>query len=334
MPRYTYKRFTDEDKVIQENEPTYFIWYLSSAGVGTDGSGDKWVDTNISGWVTHAIAQHSSIASSTAVVSGSNGTELAGNITSKEVYNVIGTKYFSLSNPSTDYLQWNGNSISSFYTVMIDSDLFLDRLRQSGTVINLKWTNASWTTSGYSFRLVNESTSSTVSDPSEASIYYATDQGALSSTKVGTAFLDDGILCFMDAGSEPVTGLLSAVFDLPSSPLTAAYALPAFINNTSASSICQGITANSIEYQNSWIYFCEAKNSEFNYSLNNTWSVTASSYVGTRRVREEFSTNPKTYVTGVGLYDDNGNCLAVGKVNIPRLKDKYNRTLFKIKITL
>ena len=62
--------------------------------------------------------------------------------------------------------------------------------------------------------------------------------------------------------------------------------------------------------------------------------MTASSYVGTRRLRDAFSVNPKTYITGVGLYDESGNCLAVGKVNVPRLKDKYNRSLFKVKIIL
>jgi len=73
----------------------------------------------------------------------------------------------------------------------------------------------------------------------------------------------------MTAGSEPVTGLLTAINDI-SSPLSAADALPAFINTTSASSVCQGLTANSIEFQNSMIYFCEAKNSEYNYSTNPT----------------------------------------------------------------
>jgi len=106
MARYTYKPLADEDKVVQTDEATYFLWYLSNNGVGTDGSGDKWVDSSISGWVTHAIAKHSAYDSSTAVLSASNGVNMQGNITSKEIYNVIGTKYFNLTDPDTDYIQW------------------------------------------------------------------------------------------------------------------------------------------------------------------------------------------------------------------------------------
>jgi len=328
--RYTYKKFETDDVVLQENDPTYFLWYLANDGTGTDGSGDKWVNSSISGWIKHAIA----MTGSTAALSGSNGSVLDGNITSKEIYNVIGTKYFALDDPTTDLIQWSGSSISKFYVIMINSQLFLDRLRQSGTTFDLKWTNNSWTTTGYKFRLVNDSSTATVYDPAQASIYYHGNHGSLSSTKVGTAFLDDGLLCFMIAGNETVTGLLRAIFDETTSPLTAAQNLPAFINSVAASSVCQGITANSIEYQNSYIYFCEAKNKEFNYSLNTTWSVTASPYVGTRRVRDAFTITPKTYITGVGLYDDNGQLLAVAKANIPRKKDRYNRALFKVKITL
>ena len=328
--RYTYKRFEADDLILQQNEATYFLWNLSNAGVGTDGSGDKWVNTSISSWITHAIA----MSGSTSLIMDSAGTALLGNITSQEVYRVIGTKYFNLVDPTTDVIQWSGSSVNRFYTIMINSELFLDRLRQQGALIKLAYPMGAIPTTAYTFRLVNDSSSSTVYDPSQASIYYNTDHGALSSTKVGTAFLDDGLLCFMTYGTEPVSGLLSGIFNNSHSPLTAANLLPPFINNVSASSVCQGITANSIEYQNSYIYFCEAKNKEFNYSLNNTWSVSASPYVGTRRVRDEFSITPTTYITGIGLYDDNNNLLAIAKTNIPRKKDKYNRSLFKVKITL
>jgi hypothetical protein len=48
MARYTYKPLTEDDKVVQSNEATYFVWYLDNNGAGTDGSGDRWVDTSIS----------------------------------------------------------------------------------------------------------------------------------------------------------------------------------------------------------------------------------------------------------------------------------------------
>lgn len=77
------------------------------------------------------------------------------------------------------------------------------------------------------------------------------------------------------------------------------------------------------------IYFCRALNSEFNYSSNPTFTdptglirVTSGSNILTTR----------TYITTVGLYDENDNLLAVGKVNRPVLKSPETEATLRLRL--
>lgn len=77
------------------------------------------------------------------------------------------------------------------------------------------------------------------------------------------------------------------------------------------------------------IYFCRAFNSEFNYSSNPTFVdstglilVTSGSNILTTR----------TYVTTIGLYDENDNLLATGKVNKPVLKSPETEAIFRLRL--
>lgn len=77
------------------------------------------------------------------------------------------------------------------------------------------------------------------------------------------------------------------------------------------------------------VYFCRAFNNEFNYSSNPTFVdsngqivVTSGSNILTTR----------TYVTTVGIYDENDNLLAVGKVNKPVLKSPETEVVFRLRL--
>lgn len=77
------------------------------------------------------------------------------------------------------------------------------------------------------------------------------------------------------------------------------------------------------------VYFCRAFNGEFNYSSNATFTdsnglivVTSGSNILTTR----------TYVTTIGLYDENDNLLAVGKVNKPVLKSPETEAVFRLRL--
>ena len=89
------------------------------------------------------------------------------------------------------------------------------------------------------------------------------------------------------------------------------------------------ININNQTNLQSSVYFCRAFNSEFNYSSNPTFidangliRVTSGSNILTTR----------TYITTVGLYDENDNLLAVGKVNRPVLKSPETEAVFRLRL--
>ena len=73
--------------------------------------------------------------------------------------------------------------------------------------------------------------------------------------------------------------------------------------------------------------FVRARNSEFNYSTN------PSLITGSGELRHNVMIDtPQSYITAVGLYNDNNDLLAVAKLSRPLLKDFTKETLVRIKL--
>ena len=73
--------------------------------------------------------------------------------------------------------------------------------------------------------------------------------------------------------------------------------------------------------------FVRVRNSEFNYS-NNPSNITGS---GELR-HSAMVNNPQSYITSVGLYNDNNDLLGVAKLSRPLLKDFTKEALIRIKL--
>jgi hypothetical protein len=89
-----------------------------------------------------------------------------------------------------------------------------------------------------------------------------------------------------------------------------------------------GFTANSNETLSSDFVFVRAKNSAFNYSENPSFISGSTGVV----VFPEFVDNPQTYITTVGLYNDNSELLAVAKMSRPLPKDFTKELLVRVKL--
>ena len=73
--------------------------------------------------------------------------------------------------------------------------------------------------------------------------------------------------------------------------------------------------------------FVRARNSEFNYSTN------PSLITGSGEIRHNVMVNsPQSYITAVGLYNDNNDLLAVAKLSRPLLKDFTKESLIRVKL--
>ena len=75
-------------------------------------------------------------------------------------------------------------------------------------------------------------------------------------------------------------------------------------------------------------YFCRVPNREYNFSSNPTFS---SGSDGAFTV-PTFYKNPKTFITQVGLYNDNNELLAIAKLSKPLLKSYSREAIIKVKL--
>lgn len=75
-------------------------------------------------------------------------------------------------------------------------------------------------------------------------------------------------------------------------------------------------------------YFCRIGQNEFNYTNNYTY-ISGS----TRKFfYDKLNNTTKTYISTIGLYDDNKNLLAIGKLTKPLLKDSSQEYIFNLRI--
>lgn len=74
--------------------------------------------------------------------------------------------------------------------------------------------------------------------------------------------------------------------------------------------------------------FVRARNGEFNYSENPSF---ISGSTGTI-LYDAFIQNPQTYITTVGMYNDNNELLGVAKLSKPLKKDFTKEALIRVKL--
>lgn len=86
--------------------------------------------------------------------------------------------------------------------------------------------------------------------------------------------------------------------------------------------------ARRTERVNTQHFFVRATNREFNYTNNPSYVDSAGSFVN-----PTFETDPQTYITTVGLYNDSNELLAVAKTSQPIPKSFDKEVLVKVKLS-
>lgn len=98
-------------------------------------------------------------------------------------------------------------------------------------------------------------------------------------------------------------------------------------NNEYLFDALNSIDLNSQETVPSQYIFTRIRNSEYNYSTNPSFIT------GSGDIRIDRMVNaPQTYITAVGMYNDNNELLAVAKLSKPLLKDFTKEALVRIKL--
>lgn len=97
------------------------------------------------------------------------------------------------------------------------------------------------------------------------------------------------------------------------------------ISGSGASSV--GFTLNSQETISSDYVFVRIKNGEYNYTSNPSF-ISGSGNL----IYSNFINSPQTYMTTVGMYNNNNELLAVAKLSKPLVKDFTKEALVRVKL--
>jgi hypothetical protein len=93
-------------------------------------------------------------------------------------------------------------------------------------------------------------------------------------------------------------------------------------------SFTSSFALNSQETITSDFVFCRARNAEFNYTENPSFISGSTGAV----LYDLFVNNPTTYITTVGMYNDQNELLAVAKLSKPLKKDFTKEALIRVKL--
>jgi len=113
-----------------------------------------------------------------------------------------------------------------------------------------------------------------------------------------------------------------------SAPFTASVNESPFTTLYKAISGSGNFRLNSSETITSDYIFVRPRSSEFNYSENPSFISGSTGEV----LYPEFINSPQTYITTVGLYNDNNELLAVAKLSRPLVKDFTKEALVRVKL--
>jgi hypothetical protein len=124
------------------------------------------------------------------------------------------------------------------------------------------------------------------------------------------------------------SGSLSPYIQTPNQGTTAVYNHLKLFNSISASAASgNSFQAQSQEVISSRYFFTRIKNSEFNYTTNPSIIDANGNLLYTTLIN-----NPQTFITTVGMYNDNNELLAVAKLSKPLVKDFTKEALIRIKL--
>lgn len=309
----SFKRFETDDIAISAEAITAPVWSTGAPTLNTfftasaqyTSNNQYYVDVYQTGSnLTNAAVQFSI---SYANKAGSGSLLLNSAVNGKSPSSIIYGQYRSLVLGDEDSnFSLNGNPLSEFYVLSIDRARYKEKLLPGTFQLN--------TDNGV---YIDNSTDLTTVTYGDAGRVY----------KVVSGSITDGINNTTEKGYFlPDIGTIL----LHSSSIATATTTTSNSNGQNTKKFFDALTSirlNSEETISSQYAFVRVRNSEFNYSTN------PSNITGSGDLRHDVMINsPQTYMTTVGLYNDNNDLLAVAKLSQPLLKDFTKEALVRIKL--
>lgn len=333
----SYKRFDADDVLVSVESITTSAWsgnvttlssfYTSSTQYNST-SGDFYVnvfnqDPSGSGEeIQFTVGYANKNGAGTLLYNQSGDASVAGKSPSSTVYGQFRT--LILGDEESDFVFGSGDNTytaDSFYVISIDRGRYKEKILPgsfelkisgSGGGITLTDTSATTTTqtftdAGRVYELKANVSSSVAGFGSYGKLLPDVGVILLNEEALDAAVVDGGLALgtgnSTNANDENPKKLFNAIVDGASFKLS------------------------SQETVSSNFVFVRARNSEFNYSTN------PSILTGSGELRHDvLIDSPETYITTVGLYNDNQDLLAVAKLSRPLLKNSTKEALVRIKL--
>ena len=334
----SFKRFEADDLVVSAEPVSAPVWstgtpiltsFVTSSTQPSTNSGNYYLDVYQTGSTLDGAAVQFAIAYADAVGSGSSpyNSAVEGRSYSSTIYGQFRTLVLGDEESSFSF---GGTTSEYFFVISIDRDRFKESLLPGSFNLTL---SGSGTTKLY---LTDNSVSTPTLTFNDAGRVYQIVSGSNGSPYNGTGYTtasgsygyflpDVGILLLNGealSGSEAGGGLGLAVSRGTTTPT------PTNMTNLfDAIKLGAAFQLNYKETISSQFVFTRVRNSEFNYSTNPSY-ITGS---GDLRISNMVDA-PQTYITTVGMYNDNNDLLAVAKLSRPLLKDFTKEALIRIKL--
>jgi hypothetical protein len=148
----------------------------------------------------------------------------------------------------------------------------------------------------------------------------------ISSITYGYMFPDLNIVILKASGTNSISSFLNGGIILNNTG--ADQNTKRFFNSLVASTLAgHRMNARSAETVSSRYFFTRVKNAELNYTTNPSIIDENGNILNTSLIN-----SPQTYITAVGLYNDNNELLAVAKLSKPLVKDFTKEALIRVKL--
>jgi hypothetical protein len=336
----SFKRFEADDLVVSAEPVSAPVWstgtpilttFFTSSTQPATTSGTYYLDVYQTGSTLDGAAVQFAIAYADAVGSGSSpfNTAVVGKSPSSTVYGQYRTLVLGDEESSFSF---GGTTSPYFYAITIDRDRFKESLLPAS--FNLKLTSGS-----SNLMLTDNSAVTTTVSFNDAGRVYQVISGSngtpytgvnangysVGSGSYGWFLPDIGVILLNPEVLDESAANGGIVLGTTRGTTTPSPTNMARLYN--AIKAGGNFQLNYRETVSSQFVFTRVRNSEFNYSTNPSY-ITGS---GDLRISNMVNA-PQTYITTVGMYNDNNELLAVAKLSRPLLKDFTKEALIRIKL--
>jgi len=252
------------------------------------------------------------------------------------------TQYRQLLLPTnlTAFTFENGETSEYVYIINVNRARFKDKLDTKNWQLSVGKLNAngnaSISTNADVITLIDDSTTSTTEFAQQGGRVFNVRSGSITngiytsnSTSWGLFYPDNGIIVLngkaLDASASFNTKRTPATASGETNALRLFTSISGAMSFNTASYAFQGRTSEAIS---STYYFVRLFNGEYNYSNNPSFYSGSSA----KLKYDSMKLNPQSYVTSVGLYDDDQQLVAVAKLSKPVRKSFDRELVIKVKL--